>query len=144
MTAAGDAAGFEARVACEDVVRASFRLIDQGRASAAAELYAAGATLVMESTEQVRLRGEEIQQAMEQREKQDRRTVHVVSPSLFRIVDPALAACESHLQVYRLDGDRTGPPAPRTVSRVHDELIRDSDGHWRIAARRITVLAGGM
>jgi hypothetical protein len=142
VTSAQDAEGLLTRFDCLDLVRTSFRLIDEGHAGATAELYAANATLVTHSDGEIRLQGEEIRLAMRQREKQDRRTVHVVSPSSFQLIEADQAECVSHLQVYVLGGDPTAPPTPRLLSQVHDELVLETDGRWRIAARRITVLAG--
>jgi len=45
--------------------------------------------------------------------------------------------------VYALESEPTAPPRLQAVSRVHDVLVRAADGRWQIAARRITVLAGG-
>ena len=62
----------QARLACEDVVRASFRLIDQGQATKAAGLYAVDGTLTLSDATQrvanVTLRGADIHAAMRQRE----------------------------------------------------------------------------
>ncbi|MET7994917.1 nuclear transport factor 2 family protein [Amycolatopsis sp. NPDC005232] len=129
----------EARFACEDVVRTSFRLIDEGHASASAECYTDDATLVMASTQEMRAEGGQIREAMRRREQEDRPTLHVVSPSWFDL-DGDRAECRCDLQVYAL-GDPAAPPHLRTVSRVHDVLTRAA-GRWRIAERRITVLAG--
>ena len=134
---------FEARVGCEDVVRASFRLIDEGQARASADLYTADATLVMNSAGETRLQGDQIRQAMHQREQAVRATAHVVSPLSFELVGPDGAECDCYLQVYALESEPTAPPRLQAVSRFHDVLVRAADGRWRIAARRITVLAGG-
>jgi hypothetical protein len=142
VTPTRDAAHLVMRLSCFDVVRASFRLIDDGRAGATAELYAEGATLVRHGEGELRLRGDAIGQAMRQREQLDRRTVHVVTPSSFRRLDTDRAECESHLQVYDLSDDPAAPPTPTLLSRVHDELVSRPDGSWLITARRITVLAG--
>jgi hypothetical protein len=139
-------AHLQARLACEDLVRASFRLIDEGHATQAAELYAVDGTLTLaDATKQVddvTLRGEDIHRAMRQREAEDRKTVHVLTQSSFELKDPDLAEAECHLQVYELSDDRTESPKPRALSHVQDVLARVEDGAWRISARRITILAG--
>ena len=139
-------APLQARLACEDVVRASFRLIDQGRATQAADLYAVDGTLTLTdattAVADVTLRGGDIHAAMRQREAEDRRTVHVLTPSSFRLAAPDEAELESHLQVYGLGSDPAAAPLPRALSQVHDVLARGGDGEWRISARRITILAG--
>jgi hypothetical protein len=136
----------QARLACEDVVRASFRLIDQGQATKAAGLYAVDGRLTLSDATQrvanVTLRGADIHAAMRQREAEDRKTVHVLTPLSFRLTDPDRAESECHLQLYRLGADRTESPKPRALSHVLDVLAHDGDGGWRISARRITVLAG--
>src|SRR4051812_2869739 len=85
-------APLQARLACEDVVRASFRLIDQGRATQAADLYAGDGMLTLsDATQPVAnqtLRGGEIRAAMHQREAEDRRTVHILTPISFRLTAP--------------------------------------------------------
>ncbi|WP_326566392.1 nuclear transport factor 2 family protein [Amycolatopsis rhabdoformis] len=130
----------EARLACEDVVRKSFRLIDDGHAGASADCYTADATLVMAAAQEVRAEGAQIRAAMRRREQEDRRTLHVVSPSSFEL-DADRAECHCDLQVFALSDPATAPNL-RTLSRVHDVLKRE-DGQWLIAERRITVLAGG-
>jgi hypothetical protein len=139
-------APLQARLACEDVVRASFRLIDQGQATRAADLYAVDGTLTLSDATKpvanVTLRGGDIQAAMRQREAEDRRTVHVLTPLSFRLAAPDEAESESHLQVYGLGGDPAESPQPRVLSHVQDVLARDGDGAWHIWARRITILAG--
>ena len=139
-------AHLQARLACDDLVRASFRLIDEGHATQAAELYAVDGTLTLaDATKQVddvTLRGEDIHRAMRQREAEDRKTVHVLTQSSFQLTDADLAESECHLQVYGLGDDRTESPKPRALSHVQDILVRGADGAWRISARRITILAG--
>lgn len=146
--AGGEAAlaELQARLACEDVVRASFRLIDEGHATQAAGLYTVDGTLTLtDATKQVgdvTLRGADIHRAMRQREADDRVTVHVATQSSFELTDPDLAESECHLQLYRLGDDRTESPKPRVLSHVQDVLVHGADGAWRISARRITILAG--
>jgi hypothetical protein len=139
-------AQLQAQSACGDVVRASFRLIDEGRATQAAELYTVDATLTLShpaaKVGDVTLRGADIHRAMRQREAEDRITVHVLSNPTFQLADPDLAESECHLQVYRLGEDRTESPEPRTLGHVRDILARRADGVWRISERRITILAG--
>ncbi|HEV7976853.1 nuclear transport factor 2 family protein [Amycolatopsis sp.] len=139
-------AELRARLACEDVVRASFRLIDEGHATQAAGLYTADGSLTLsDATKQagdVTLRGEDINHAMRHREDEDRETVHVLSQSSFQLTDPEVAESECQLQVYVLGDDRAESAKPGSLSRVRDELVRGADGLWRISARRITILAG--
>jgi histone H3/H4 len=139
-------AQLEARLACEDVVRASFRLIDEGHASQAAGLYAVDGMLTLSDATKhdgnVTLSGADIHRAMRQREAEQRSTVHVLTQSSFRLTDPDRAESEGLLQVYGLGDDRTDSPKPRALSHVQDVLTREADGAWRIAARRITILAG--
>jgi hypothetical protein len=139
-------APLQARLACEDVLRASFRLIDQGQATRAADLYAVDGTLTLSDATKpvanVTLRGADIHAAMRQREAEHRRTLHVLTPLSFRLTAPDEAESECHLQVYGLDGDPAEAPSPRALSHVQDVLARDPDGAWRISARRITILAG--
>jgi hypothetical protein len=139
-------AELRARLACEDVLRASFRLIDEGHAGLAADLYAADGMLTLSDATthvgNVTLRGVDIHQAMRQREAEDRKTIHVLTPSSFRLTAPDRAESECLLQVYGLGDDRTDSPKPRTLSHVQDVLARGADGGWRICARRITILAG--
>jgi hypothetical protein len=139
-------AQLQARLACEDVVRASFRLIDEGHATQAAGVYTLDGTLTLSDTAKhvgdVTLRGTDIRCAMRQREAEDRKTVHLLTQSSFQFTDPDLAELECHLQVYGLGDDRTESPKPRALSRVQDVLVRGADGAWRISARRITILAG--
>lgn len=153
VTAASGLAGGEAgltqlqaRLACEDVVRASFRLVDEAAAAQAARLYAADGTLTWSDLTRdvgdTTLRGAEIHRALQQREAEDRRTVHVVTPSSFRLTDPGLGEVECHVQLYVLGADAADRPGPRALSKVHDALIQEADGTWRISARRITLLAG--
>jgi hypothetical protein len=139
-------AQMQARLACEDVVRASFRLIDEGHATRAAGLYTADGTLTLsDATKPVgdaTLRGADVHGAMRQREAEDRKTAHVLTHSSFRLTHPDRSESEGHLQVYGLDDDRTESPMPRALSHVHDVLVRGADGAWRISERRITILAG--
>lgn len=139
-------APLQARLACEDVVRASFRLIDQGQATRGADLYAVDATLTLSDATKpvadVTLRGADIQAAMRQRQAEDRRTVHVLTPLSFLLTAPDEAESECHLQVYGLDGDPAQAPLPRALSHVRDVLVRNPHGAWRISARWITILAG--
>jgi hypothetical protein len=85
-------AELQARLACEDVVRTWFRLIDEGHATQAAGLYTADGSLTLsDATKQagdVTLRGEDINRAMRHREDEDRETVHVLSQSSFQLTDP--------------------------------------------------------
>jgi hypothetical protein len=139
-------AQLQARLACEDAVRASFRLIDEGHATQAAGLYTVDGTLTLSDTTKqvgdVTLRGADIHRAMRQREAEDRKTVHVLTQSSFALTDPDRAESACHLQVYGLGGDRTASPKPRALSHVQDVLVRGPEGAWRISARRITILAG--
>ena len=146
---AGRSAGLaelQARWACEDVLRASFRLIDEGHAVLAADLYAADGMLTLSDATthagHVTLRGADIDRAMRQRQADDRRTIHILTPSSFRLTAPDRAESECLLQVYGLGDDRTDGPKPRALSHVQDVLARGRDGAWRICARRITILAG--
>ena len=139
-------AELQARLACEDVLRASFRLIDEGHASLAADLYAADGMLTLSDATthagNVTLRGADIRGAMRARQAEDRKTIHVLTPSSFRLTAPDRAESECLLQVYGLGADRTDSPKPRALSHVQDVLARGADGAWRIFARRITTLAG--
>jgi hypothetical protein len=146
VTAAGSAAEVAARLACTDVVLASFRLIDEGHATQVAGLYTADGTLTRSDTAKpagdVTLRGAEIHGAMREREAADRTTVHVLTPSAFRFTGPDRAESVCHVQLYVLSDDRPASPEPRALSQVRDVLDRGADGVWRISARRITILAG--
>jgi hypothetical protein len=139
-------AQLQARRACEDVVRASFRLIDEGHASQTAGLYTVDGTLTLSDGTKhagdVTFRGADIRRAMRQREAEDRKTVHVLTPSSFQLTAHDLAESECHLQVYGLGDDRTESAKPPALSHVQDMLVRCADGAWCISARRITVLAG--
>jgi hypothetical protein len=139
-------APLQARLACEDVVRASFRLIDQGQATHAADLYTGDGMLTLSDATKpvadVTRRGGDIHAAMLQREAEHRRTVHILTPLSFRLTAPDEAESESHLQVYGLGGDPAESPQSRVLSHVQDVLARGADGEWRISARRITILAG--
>jgi hypothetical protein len=146
VTAGGSAAEVAARLACTDVVLASFRLIDDGHATQVAGLYTADGTLTRpdpaKPAADVTLRGAEIHDAMREREASDRRTVHVLTPSAFRFTGPDRAESDWHVQLYVLGDVRSASPAPRALSQVRDVLARGVDGVWRIAARRISILAG--
>jgi hypothetical protein len=140
------AADVAARFACADVVRASFQLIDDGHATRTAGLYTVDGTLTLSDATKpagdVTLRGADIHGAMREREAAARTTVHVLTPSAFRITSPDRAESDCHLQLYVLGDDRSASPGPRALSQVRDVLARGADGAWRIAARRITILAG--
>ncbi|HWG24997.1 nuclear transport factor 2 family protein [Actinospica sp.] len=146
VTAAGSATDVAARLACADVVRASFQLIDDGHATQAARLYTVDGTLTLSDATKpagdVTLRGPDIHGAMRDREAAARTTVHVLAPSAFRFTGPDRAESDCHLQLYVLGDDRSTSPGPRALSHVRDVLTRSADGAWRIAARRITILAG--
>jgi ketosteroid isomerase-like protein len=142
----GSATDVAARFACADVVRASFQLIDDGHATQAVALYTADGTLTLsDATKQVgdvTLRGADLHGAMLEREAAARTTVHVLTPSAFRLTGPDVAESDCHLQLYVLGDDRSASPRPRALSQVRDVLARGADGAWRISARRITILAG--
>ena len=135
-----------ARLACADVVRASFRLIDDGHATQSAGLYTADGTLTRsDATSQVgdvTLHGADLHGAMREREAAARTTVHVLTPSAFRLTGTDRAESDCHLQLYVLGDDRSASPMTRALSQVRDVLVRGADGEWRISARRITILAG--
>jgi hypothetical protein len=146
VTAAGSATDVAARLACADVVRASFQLIDDGHATQAAGLYTVDGTLTLSDATKpagdVTLRGPDIHGAMREREAAARTTVHVLTPSAFRFTGPDRAESDCHLQLYVLGDDRSASPGPHALSQVRDVLARGADGAWRIAARRISILAG--
>ena len=140
------AADVAARFACADVVRASFQLIDDGHATRTAGLYTVDGTLTLSDATKpagdVTLRGADIHGAMREREAAARTTVHVLTPSAFRFTGPDRAESVCHVQLYVLGDDQPASPEPRALSHVRDELARGADGAWRIAARRITIVAG--
>ena len=47
------------------------------------------------------------------------------------------------LTLYRHDGPGRADPSPLMVAEYADTYCRDSDGVWRFAERRLSVLFGG-
>ena len=65
-----------------------------------------------------------------------------MTPSSSRLTEPDRAEVASRVELYVLEGDPHDRPVQRALTDVRDELVRTADGTWRIAAHRITVLAG--
>ncbi|RSM70519.1 hypothetical protein DMH04_44830 [Kibdelosporangium aridum] len=135
-----DAEALNARAACTDVINATYRLVDEKRATSSVQLYTEDA--VMELNGNV-LGTEAIAGAMESREADDIQRVHIPAQTDFWLEAPYKAHAVTLLHVYYLAQDPTVIPPPKTLTRVDDTLTRSADGVWRVARRAVTVLAGG-
>jgi ketosteroid isomerase-like protein len=131
-----------ARLACEALSVGSYRVVDDGRATAATDLFTDDA--VFEAPPQLRLEGKEaIAKAFVAREAAtDRVTRHVLTNLAFTRASADAADVHATLVLYRMKGgDDPSALAPRLIAALHDRFRR-VDGAWKIAGRCLTVLAG--
>lgn len=129
--------------ACIAVMHAYADRIDEGRASAATELFTDDATLV--AGPRAMVGRDQLAAAFAAREADgSRRTRHLVVNPTIRIVDDGVAQAHSSMMLFVLDAGAgtTDSPNPNALMNCHDRFERGADDCWRIAERRVELLAG--
>ncbi len=130
------------RQAIEDLVAEHAWLIDHGQAGRVAALFANDGRLLGIGPDRV---GQAAIQAWaaEREAMTERRSRHVQTN--LRLVPVSEMECRGTvvLTLYRHDGPGKADPAPLLVAEYDDTYRRGSDGAWRFAERRLSVLFGG-
>jgi hypothetical protein len=135
-----DIEGLRARAACLDVINRTLRLVDEGNATSSLALYTEdGVMQIGDDT----LAGEALYEAMRGREIDGVARIHLPGQTDFELVGPREARAMTLLHLYNLDHDHSSVPAPRALTRLDDQLVRDEHGVWKLARRDVTVLADG-
>lgn len=112
------------------------QLCDDGRFEEWAELFTAEATFTVMGTTHTGRAG--LQQFMAEAQPAEARGKHVAVNPLIEVDGNRARAWTDYVFVGRVgEGDRLGVTSS---GRYHDDLVRDDDGRWRIAARRIVFL----
>jgi len=131
----GVASALADRQECEDVIYRSFEMIDGGRATEAGSLFVADGSHTVEGNV---ASGPGLAKFFEDREAMvDRRTRHALSNLRFEPVARDEATMRYISVVYVLP-----EPSPGAVADITDHLVRE-DGRWRLAHRKIEIVAGG-
>jgi ketosteroid isomerase-like protein len=144
MTAAGlepDAAELFARAACVGVLTAYADAIDGGRAASVVELFTEDA--VFEAGPRVLQGRAQLAPAFAAREADTaRRTRHLVlNPSCVASGEEAMDV-RSTLVLFVFGAEPIADAAPRALVQCEDRMARGPDRRWRIARRRMQLLAG--
>ncbi|WP_197277036.1 nuclear transport factor 2 family protein [Sphingomonas profundi] len=130
--------------AIEAVVLDFFRLVDMGRADETLALFTPDATVTFApgSPKPGTIAGPDIAAAMTARAAQKEVTTrHVVTNFHIERRSEGRTICSSLLTLYRTDAGRS-KAFPPTIADVED-VMEQSDGRWRIAARTITPIFVG-
>jgi hypothetical protein len=131
-----------AKLACIDTTLAFFRLVDNGLAAQAAELFTDDGRLTAAGNSVVGKPA--LRTAMQARQDNvERRTAHLLATPTCELISPTEARTEALLQFYLLaEQPADGSASPNALTRVRDRLVRGPDGRWLIAERVLTLLAG--
>jgi uncharacterized protein (TIGR02246 family) len=128
-----------AEFACRNLIHAFAGHIDQGAATAAADLFTDEAQ--MGGAGQTISGRDAIGHMLAAREADTgRRTRHQITNIVFELTGPDTAIARSLLCLFVL-GD-SEEPTVRAITEFDDEFARDAAGHWRFARRQATILAG--
>lgn len=130
-----------AQLACLDLVNASLRLIDEGKATRARALFVEEGEHTLNGAV---FAGPALTEFFEARQSMaDRRTRHCVSNTVFRLVSSDRAEVTSICVVYLLslenDHERR---IPRGVVDFKDSFVRQTNGRWLFTRREATIVAG--
>ena len=133
-------ADIAARLACEDLMIQSYRLVDDGRASGATELFTQDGRFAI--TNSVDIKGKEsLSRFFSSREDDtERKTRHFLTNLAFSSSSAGEASIRATLILFVLSG--SDPTTPNALADVED-TYRMEHGRWRIATRTTTLVAGG-
>jgi uncharacterized protein (TIGR02246 family) len=135
----GDAA-LRAQAACLELIASSFAWVDEGHATAVAELFTEDGVQAVNGAASVGR--QQIRAALANREADsERRTLHVVTNTKFRAVTSDHAAADSIITLYLLSSPAPERLRPRALSLLEDQFVC-LDEVWRLARRTVTILAG--
>ncbi len=132
-----------AHEACREVLVAYADCIDAGRASQAIELFCEDA--VFEAGPRILRGAARLAPAFASREAdRSRRTRHLILNPRFREVGEGAMEVLSLLAVFVVeqDADPAAALAPRALVDCADRMVRGADRRWRIASRRLQLVAG--
>ena len=130
------------RQAIEHLLAEHAWLIDHGQAGGVAALYTEDARVLgigPDKVGQAAIRA----WAAEREAMAGRRSRHVQSNLRLVAVSPEECRGTVVLTLYRHDGPGRADPAPLMVAEYDDIYCKGSDGAWRFAERRLSVLFGG-
>lgn len=129
------------RSAIEELVQEHAWLIDQGEAQRVPDLYTEDARLLGIGPDKVGRAA--IQAWADQRAAlTDRRSRHVQTNLRLETMSDERVRGTVVLTLYRHDGEGRGSAAPLLVGEYADTYHKGSDGLWRFAERRLSVLFG--
>jgi hypothetical protein len=133
-------ADIAARLACQDLMIQSYRLVDNGRASGATELFTEDGRFAIAGS--VDINGKEsLTRFFSTREDDtERKTRHCLTNLAFSSSSAGEASIRATLILFVLSG--SDPTTPNALADVED-TYRMEGGRWRIAARTTTLVAGG-
>ncbi|MGW8202294.1 nuclear transport factor 2 family protein [Sphingomonas bisphenolicum] len=126
----------KARLACEDLVMTSIKLIDDGFAEQARPLFTNDAVHTANGTV---FQGEGVTQMFAARQARGGVTRHCVTNLVFRQTSDTTATIWSICVVYGLSqDDESKRKIPHAVIDFTDSFERQSDGRWMITRREAT------
>lgn len=125
-----------AQRSCEEVLMRSFKLIDEGRASAVVDLFVDDGEHVLEGE---RCTGQKLSEFFKSREAmKERKTRHSVTNMLFNLVSSEEAEIRYTSVLYQLPNAQ-----PTTVADIRDTFVKLNDpARWFLCSRNVVIVAG--
>lgn len=128
-------------IAIEQLIQRHAWLIDHGEAGKVGELFAEDGALYGVGPDKIG-RAAIAEWGRQRAAMSKRRSRHVQSNILVEPVAPNAARGWVVLTLYRHDGPGLGSAAPLLVAEYADRYVREPDGAWLFAERRLAALFG--
>lgn len=129
------------RLAIEQLIQRHAWLIDHGAANEVGELFAEDGALYGVGPDKVG-RAAIAEWGRQRAAMTERRSRHLQSNILIEPVAPDAARGWVALTLYRHDGQGQGSVTPLLIAEYADRYVREPDGSWLFAERRLAVLFG--
>ncbi len=146
--AEADVASLTAQAACRNVMHAYADLVDSGNASQVSDLFTDDAAFDSGGGRTVSGRANLAKVFAAREANTARRTRHLIVNPVVDLCDEGIATGHSSILLFVLDGANApgaaSAVAPNAVVNCHDRFARGDDGCWRIADRRLELLAGSV
>lgn len=126
--------------ACLEVINGIFALTDFGFAASTSELYSK--SIVMDLDGAQLNRADRVQRSLARQENKNRRTRHVISNFLFKLIDSRTAYGLSIVTIYHEDDRSRQGVSPLAVADCTDVFRFEEDGRWRVIYRNLSTVAG--
>ncbi len=135
-----NAPDISARLACEDLMVESYRLVDEGHASSVAGLFTDDGRFTVTGAVDVAGKAALAEFFSAREADSSRQTRHCLSNLSFNASSPGEATVRATLMLFVLGENRASTPS--ALADVRDRYRREG-GNWRIAERTTTLVAGG-